>query len=104
MKHYFILYTESHWHALDTHYLTYRTKKCAGIGGHVPDKAAGDEREGKFCRKFGNRKATSKEAKGKDKHVLSKCIVAFMLKALPACTNFTVAMHSSTFAAIARLD
>ena len=47
--------------------------------------------KGKFCRKFGNREATSKKAKGKDKHVFSKCIVAFMLKALAACTNFTVA-------------
>ena len=54
---------------------SHRVKKCAGIGGHVPDKAAGDEREGKFCRKFGKHKATSKEAKGRDKCVLSKCIV-----------------------------
>ena len=30
--------------------------------------------KGKFCRKFGNREATSKKAKGNDKHVLSKCL------------------------------
>ena len=88
---------------LDMYHLTYRAKKCAGVGGHVPDKAAGDEREGKCCRKFRNHKEPPKKAKGKDKHVLSKCIVALMLHALPACTNITVAMHSSTFAAIARL-
>ena len=55
------------------------------------------------CRKFRSHKEPPKKSKGKDKHVLSKCIVALMLNALPACTNVTVAMHSSTFAAITRL-
>ena len=83
---------------LDVYHLTYRAKKCAGVGGHVPDKAAWDEREGKCCRKFRSHKEPPQKAKGKDKHVLSKCIVALMLNALPACTNVIVAMLSQGWA------
>ena len=66
-------------------------------------KQLGMKQKGNAAGSSGITKNPPKKAKGKDTHVLSKCIVALMLHALPACTNVTVAMHSSTFAAIARL-
>ena len=50
---------------LDMYHLTYRAKKCAGVGGHVPDKAAGDEREGNAAGSSGITKNPPKKQKAK---------------------------------------